>query len=44
MDKEDIKAIADLSMDHDFLIISDEIYEKSFMIKNITPLQHIVTM
>ena len=24
----DIKAIADLSMDHDFLIISDEIYEK----------------
>ena len=28
MDKEDIKAIADLSMDHDFLIISDEIYEK----------------
>ncbi|MBP3226882.1 MAG: pyridoxal phosphate-dependent aminotransferase, partial [Methanobrevibacter sp.] len=28
MDKEDIKAIADLSMDHDFMIISDEIYEK----------------
>ena len=28
MDKEDIKTIADLSMDHDFLIISDEIYEK----------------
>ena len=28
MDKEDIKAIADLSTDHDFLIISDEIYEK----------------
>ena len=28
MDKEDIKAIADLSMDKDFLIISDEIYEK----------------
>lgn len=28
MDKEDIKAIADLSMDYDFLIISDEIYEK----------------
>ena len=28
MDKKDIKAIADLSMDHDFLIISDEIYEK----------------
>ena len=28
MDKEDIKAIADLSMDNDFLIISDEIYEK----------------
>ena len=26
--KEDIKAIADLSIDHDFLIISDEIYEK----------------
>ena len=28
MEKEDIKAIADLSMDNDFLIISDEIYEK----------------
>ena len=28
MDKEDIKAIADLSMDHNFLIVSDEIYEK----------------
>lgn len=28
MEKEDIKVIADLSMDHDFLIISDEIYEK----------------
>ncbi|WP_409201060.1 pyridoxal phosphate-dependent aminotransferase [Methanobrevibacter sp. DSM 116169] len=28
MDKEDIKAIGDLSMDHDFFIISDEIYEK----------------
>lgn len=28
MEKEDIKSIADLSMDHDFLIISDEIYEK----------------
>ena len=28
MDKKDIKAIADLSMDHQFLIISDEIYEK----------------
>jgi aspartate aminotransferase len=28
MDKEDIKAIADLSIDHDFIIISDEIYEK----------------
>ncbi len=28
MEKEDIKAIADLSNDHDFLIISDEIYEK----------------
>ena len=28
MEKEDIKAIADLSMDHNFLIISDEIYEK----------------
>ncbi|WP_288266921.1 pyridoxal phosphate-dependent aminotransferase [uncultured Methanobrevibacter sp.] len=28
MEKEDIKAFADLSMDHDFLIISDEIYEK----------------
>lgn len=37
MDKEDIKAIADLSMDHDFLIISDEIYEKSFMIKTLLP-------
>lgn len=28
MDKEDIKAIADLSIDKNFLIISDEIYEK----------------
>lgn len=28
MKKEDIKAIADLSMDHNFMIISDEIYEK----------------
>ena len=28
MEKEDIKAIADLSMDNDFLIIADEIYEK----------------
>ena len=28
MDKEDIKAIADLSTDNNFLIISDEIYEK----------------
>ncbi len=28
MDKEDIKAIAELSMDNNFLIISDEIYEK----------------
>ncbi|WP_458455400.1 pyridoxal phosphate-dependent aminotransferase [Methanobrevibacter sp.] len=28
MDKEDIKAIADLSVDKNFLIISDEIYEK----------------
>ncbi|MGL6297660.1 MAG: aminotransferase class I/II-fold pyridoxal phosphate-dependent enzyme, partial [Methanobacteriaceae archaeon] len=28
MDKEDVKAIADLATDHDFLIISDEIYEK----------------
>ena len=28
MEKEDVKAIADLSMDNDFLIISDEIYEK----------------
>jgi len=28
MEKEDIKAIADLSQDHNFLIISDEIYEK----------------
>ncbi len=28
MDKEDIKSIADLSMDKNFLIISDEIYEK----------------
>ena len=28
LEKEDIKAIADLSMDNDFLIISDEIYEK----------------
>ena len=28
MDKQDIKAIAELSMDNNFLIISDEIYEK----------------
>jgi aspartate aminotransferase len=28
MEKEDIKAIADLSIDHNFMIISDEIYEK----------------
>ncbi|MDL2246401.1 pyridoxal phosphate-dependent aminotransferase [Methanobrevibacter sp. OttesenSCG-928-K11] len=28
MDKEDVKAIADLSTDYDFMIISDEIYEK----------------
>ena len=28
MDKQDIKAIAELSIDNDFLIISDEIYEK----------------
>lgn len=28
MDKEDIKGIADLSMDYNFMIISDEIYEK----------------
>ena len=28
MEKEDIKTIADWSMDYDFLIISDEIYEK----------------
>ncbi|RBQ23676.1 Aromatic-amino-acid aminotransferase 2 [Candidatus Methanobinarius endosymbioticus] len=28
MDKKDIKAIADLATDHDFMIISDEIYEK----------------
>ena len=28
MEKEDIKAIADLSVDKNFLIISDEIYEK----------------
>lgn len=28
MEKEDIRSIADLSMDNDFLIISDEIYEK----------------
>lgn len=28
IDKEDIKGIADLATDHDFMIISDEIYEK----------------
>ena len=28
MEKEDVKAIADLSMDKNFMIISDEIYEK----------------
>ena len=44
MDKEDIKAIADLSIDHDFLIISDEIYEKIIYDKNTIPLQHIVIM
>ena len=34
MEKEDIKAIADLSMDKNFLIISDEIYEKIIYGKN----------
>ncbi|WP_407377267.1 pyridoxal phosphate-dependent aminotransferase [Methanobrevibacter sp.] len=34
MEKEDIKAIADLSMDHDFLIVADEIYEKIIYGKN----------
>jgi aspartate aminotransferase len=28
MEKEDIKGVADLATDHDFMIISDEIYEK----------------
>lgn len=28
MEKKDIKSIADLATDHDFIIISDEIYEK----------------
>ena len=28
MDKEDVKGISDLATDHDFMIISDEIYEK----------------
>jgi len=28
IDKEDIKAIADLSIDYNFMVISDEIYEK----------------
>lgn len=41
MEKEDVKAIADLSMDEDFLIISDEIYEKiSYGKKNYSPAKY----
>ncbi|WP_297983105.1 pyridoxal phosphate-dependent aminotransferase [uncultured Methanobrevibacter sp.] len=41
MDKEDIKAIADLSVDHDFYIISDEIYEKIiYGAKNYSPAEY----
>jgi aspartate aminotransferase len=40
MDKQDIKAIADLATDHDFMIISDEIYEKIiYNKKHYSPLQ-----
>ena len=40
MDKEDIKAIADLATDCDFMIISDEIYEKiSYGKKHYSPAQ-----
>lgn len=40
MDKEDVKAIADLATDHDFYIISDEIYEQiTYGTKNYSPAQ-----
>ena len=42
IDKEDIKAIADLSTDHGFFIIADEIYEKIVFgnNKNYSPAQY----
>ena len=41
MDKEDIKGIADLATDHDFYIISDEIYEKiTYGTKNHSPAEY----
>ena len=41
MDKEDIKGIADLATDHDFYIISDEIYEKIiYGTKNHSPAEY----
>lgn len=41
MDKEDVKGIADLATDHDFYIISDEIYEKIiFGRKNYSPAEY----
>ncbi|MBR5503754.1 MAG: pyridoxal phosphate-dependent aminotransferase [Methanobrevibacter sp.] len=41
MDKEDIKGIADLATDHDFYIISDEIYEKIiYGRKNYSPAEY----
>ncbi|AMK14974.1 pyridoxal phosphate-dependent aminotransferase [Methanobrevibacter olleyae] len=41
MDKKDIKGIADLATDHDFYIISDEIYEKIiYGRKNYSPAEY----
>ncbi len=41
MDKEDIKGIADLATDHEFYIISDEIYEKIiYGRKNYSPAEY----
>ena len=41
MDMEDIKGIADLATDHDFYIISDEIYEKiAYGTKNHSPAEY----
>ena len=40
MEKEDIKGVADLATDHDFIIISDEIYEKIvYGVKHYSPAQ-----